>query len=181
MKKKILIALLLISTAVLSTPHYPNGIPSIGPLEGGPTFWGENPDGTYFDGVSYGAGYTIDLPNKEKLHLRVALTTYLNGRGNKNEKSIYFGFDKPIEGFTGEINLKYKDKKGANIVRNYKGTLNGKTTYIYNTFFDFAGADEKVKVTMELLLNDDKKITIKLDSTVAKDLITISQLFPEAK
>ena len=47
--------------------------------------------------------------------------------------------------------------------------------------FDFSGVDNDSKVTVELLLNDGKKLSAKLKKEVAQDWIFISHTYPGIK
>jgi hypothetical protein len=47
--------------------------------------------------------------------------------------------------------------------------------------FDFSDADANSRVTVEFLLNDGKKLSVKLKKVVSQDWIFISQKFPVTK
>ena len=180
MKKSIVILLLFLGTIIFSTPYYPNGIPNIGPLKGGATFWGEDGQGNYIDGVSYGATYEIKVPNYESLVLDISVSKYLNGN-SKDSQSFYITLKKEIKDFTGNINMIIMNKNGKEIIKEYKGYLpnpNYKVRYEFNSPLDFDGADDNAAVSLELVLNNGKNIKIKLDKSVAKDLIFIAKQFP---
>lgn len=180
MKKKLAVILFFLMYAIVSaTPYYPSGIPSIGPLKGQVTFWGEDADGNYFDGVSYGTDYEINIPNHGQLKIRVMLSTYSDSK--EATKNVALILAKPIEGFSGEINIKAVNSNKESIIRNYKGDFNGVSDYNYNNFFDFSGIDEKSRVTLELILENGKKTSVRLNNSMVKDLIFISQFFPEEK
>ena len=180
MNKKLLAALFLTVCIVLSaTPYYPGGIPSKGPLKGQVTFWGEDSEGNYFDGVSYGTDYEISIPGHGKMKMSIHLSEYFNG--TEPNKNINISFEKSIKGFNGEVNIKAVNPDKTVIIRNYRGNPKNDTNYGYSTFFDFEGVDEKAAVTLELILENEKKISVRLGNSVSKDLISISRLFPEKK
>ncbi len=180
MKKNIITLLLFLGTIIFSTPYYPNGIPSIGSLKGGVTFWGEDGQGNYIDGVSYGATYEIKVPNYESLVLDINISKYLNGN-LKDSQSFDITLKKEIKDFTGNINMIIKNKDGKEIIKEYKGYFPNpsyKVRYGFESPLDFDGADDNATVTLELVLNKGKNIRIKLDKSVAKDLIFIAKQFP---
>ena len=82
---------------------------------------------------------------------------------------------------TGEIIIKSLNSNGKIIVRNYNGTVNNEKRIIYNSFFDFSEINEKSEVTMEFLLENGEKLSVKIDGQILKDLISLSEYFPENK
>ena len=180
MKNIILLIFLSFIWIVPATPHYPNGIPNIGPLKGGVTFWGGEDTGEYFDGVTYSSDYKINVPNHGDVRIYIHLTHYLNSiKSRKDEKSVTLIFENPIKGFTGEINIKSINSSKKTLVRKYKGSFNGTSNWVYNSFFDFSEINENCIVTIELLLDNGKKVDIRLKGQILKDLISISEYFPE--
>ena len=181
--KKIVIFILSCMFMALATPHYPNGIPNIGPLKGGPTFWGQDKDGNYFDGVRYGYSNKINSSKYGSIELSINYTKYLNSMLKKmeNKKSISISFKEPVKKMTGEIIIKSLNSDGKIIVRNYNGTVNNEKRIIYDSFFDFSGITEKSEVTMEFLLENGEKLSVKIDGQILKDLISLSEHFPESK
>ena len=166
-------------TMILATPHFPGGIPSIGPLKGGVTFWGTDADGNYIDGVTYDADYNINVPKYGEIKVKIGVTTFYSG-GQKAETSISFVLDKPMDDFTGEVSINTVTG-GKTTVNNYKGNSNNSRTYTYSPMFDFTGADKNSGITVDFLLNDGKKLSVKLKKETAQDWIFISQQFPESK
>ena len=47
--------------------------------------------------------------------------------------------------------------------------------------FDFSEINEKSEVTMEFLLENGEKLSVKIDGQILKDLISLSEYFPENK
>ena len=181
--KKIVIFILSCMFLALATPYYPNGIPNIGPLKGGPTFWGQDKEGNYFDGVKYGYNNKISSSKYGDIELSINYTKYLNSMLKKmeNKKSISMTFKEPVKKMTGEIIIKSLNSDGKIIVRNYNGTVNNEKRIIYNSFFDFSEINEKSEVTMEFLLENGEKLSVKIDGQILKDLISLSEYFPENK
>lgn len=181
--KKILIFFLSCLFMALATPHYSGGIPNIGPLEGQITFWGGKDTGEYFDGVEYGYSNKIADKKYGDIKLSISYTHYLNSvkKNKEDKKRVHLTFEKPIDNITGEMKIKILNSNGKSIERIYKGTVNNKKEIIYNSFFDFSGINEKSKVTMEFLLVDGKKIPVKINGQILKDLISLSEYFPETE
>ena len=96
-------------------------------------------------------------------------------------KNINISFEKSIKGFNGEVNIKAVNPDKTVIIRNYRGNPKNDTNYGYSTFFDFEGVDEKAAVILELILENEKNISVRLGNSVSKDLISLSRLFPEKK
>ena len=99
----------------------------------------------------------------------------------ENKKSISMSFKEPVKKMTGEIIIKSLNSDGKIIVRNYNGTVNNEKRIIYNSFFDFSEINEKSEVTMEFLLENGEKLSVKIDGQILKDLISLSEYFPENK
>ena len=181
MKNKAMVILFfLFGIVIFATPHFPEGIPSIGPLKGGETFWGTDVEGNYIDGVTYHADYNIEIPKYGQVQVKIGATEFYSG-GGKAETSVLFILKKPMDGFTGEININTVNSGGKTIIKNYKGYSDRSGEYMYNAMFDFSDADANSRVTVEFLLNDGKKLSVKLKKVVSQDWIFISQKFPVTK
>ena len=181
MKNKVMLILFfLFGIAIFATPHYPGGIPSIGPLQGGATFWGTDADGNYIDGVTYSADYDIDVPKYGRLHVEIGVTKFLSG-GGESETRVSITSEKSLEDFTGEINIYTVNSSGKTIVKNYKGYLNNTREYRYNGMFDFTDADKDAKITLEFPLKNGKNLSVKLKKETAQDWIFISKEFSQTK
>ena len=181
MKNKIMaILFFLFGIVIFATPHFPGGIPSIGPLQGGVTFWGTDDDGNYTDGVTYSADYDIDVPKYGRLHVEIGVTEFFTG-GENAETRVSIMSEKSLEDFTGEINIYTTDSSGKTIVRNYKGYLNNDREYRYNTMFDFTDAGKNSKITLEFPLKNGKNLSVKLKKETAQDWIFISGRFSQTK
>ena len=175
--------LLLFFTHTLeATPYYPNGIPSIGPLEGGNTFWGQNENNDeYFDGTGYGTSYKIKLPTKEILHLDISasIISYQH-QGRKSTHS--FSIPNNIEGFSGKLNILLLNPKEEPIKKTYEGWLNIPQTGVYFTGyppFDFKEAKPNAQIAIELILTNGETIYVRLDKQTSADLIFIARSFPD--
>ena len=179
----LLFFLFLGSTLASATPYYPNGIPSIGPLQGGVTFWGQTPEGEYLDGTSYSANYKIILPTKQLLPTDISAdkTSYSGKTGNKSTHS--FSIQNDIKNFAGEFNLCILNPNEEVIKKNYKGSLNIPNTGTYFTnykSFDFSEAKENTKIALELILTNGETTYIILDNQTTKDLLFIAKSFPDS-
>ena len=181
MKNKIITVLFyLFGFIIFTTPYFPGGIPDIGPLKGGSTFWGTDADGNYIDGVSYSANYDIDVPKYGRLQVGIGVTEFLSG-GGEPETRVSIMSEKSLEDFTGEINVYTVDSNGKTTIKTYDGYLNNAREYRYNEMFDFTGADKNSKITLEFLLHNGKKLSVKLKKEIAQDWIFISQRFSQTK
>ena len=178
----LLLCLFLGSTLTNATPYYPNGVPSIGPLQGGATFWGKTIEGDHLDGTSYYANFKIKLPTKQILSLDVSAdkTSYSDKTGNKSTHS--FSIQNDIKNFAGEFNLCIFNPNEEVIKKNYKGSLNVPDTGTYFTNykpFDFSEAKENTKIALELILTNGETTYIILDDQTTTDLLFIAKSFPD--
>ena len=178
----LLLCLFLGSTLTNATPYYPNGVPSIGPLQGGVTFWGQTIEGDHLDGTSYYANFKIKLPTKQILSLDVSAdkTSYSDKTGNKSTHS--FSIQNDIKNFAGEFNLCIFNPNEEVIKKNYKGSLNVPDTGTYFTNykpFDFSEAKENTKIALELILTNGETTYIILDDQTTTDLLFIAKSFPD--
>jgi len=176
--KKILIIFILILkfTVTFATPNYPDGIPDIGSLKGGITFWGQNPDGSYFDGVSYEGEYKINFPNFREMTVYFDVKTYING-GNNNDKNIFINFKTSIKDFTGKIIIEATNFKGEISTKDYQFAFQRDSNYSYEDFFDFSGIKENDKVIMKLILDNGKTLNTRLKKSLVKDWISVWESF----
>jgi len=174
--------LLLFTSTLEATPYYPNGIPSIGPLKGGNTFWGQNENNDeYFDGTGYGTSYKIKLPTKEILHLDISasIISYQH-QGRKSTHS--FSIPNNIEGFSGKLNILLLNPKEEPIKKTYEGWLNIPQTGVYFTGyppFDFKEAKPNAQIAIQLILTNGETIYVRLDKQTSADLIFIARSFPD--
>ena len=180
----LLLCLFLGSTLTNATPYYPNGVPSIGPLQGGVTFWGQTIEGDHLDGTSYYANFKIKLPTKQILSLDVSAdkTSYY-GTKSRTTSTHSFSIQNDIKNFAGEFNLCIFNPNEEVIKKNYKGSLNVPDTGTYFTNykpFDFSEAKENAKIALELIVTDGKAIYVVLDKQPTKDLLFIAKSFPDS-
>ncbi len=182
--KRIIISLVVFfltaAAAAVATPYYPGGVPSIGPLKGGNTFWGRTDDGKYFEGTGYYANYEIKLPNKEILFLDInARTTNYQERGTESSHS--FSIRKGVKNFSGKFNLCILNPGEEVIKKQYEGKLNIPETGSYFTNyqpFDFKKVQKNAKIALELLLNNGKTVHIPIDNKTSEEWIFIARQFP---
>lgn len=180
MKKilNLLYIIIIISFATLATPHYPDGIPDIGPLKGGATFWGQDTDGGYFEGVSYGASYQIKISNSNNINININVNKAVSStKGSYTEKSTYIYLKNPIQNFSGKIQLEYNNTSGKKITKTYQGDPHGKDVFIINTVFDLRDVKPNSNVTLILVLYNGRAIKAKINKKISGHLIEIANLF----
>ena len=114
------------------------------------------------------------------MQVKIRVTQFYSG-GGKTETRVLLVLSEPLDSFTSEINIITADSKGKTIIKTYEGYSDRKWEYKYNEMFDFSGVDNDSKVTVELLLNDGKKLSAKLKKEVAQDWIFISHTYPGIK
>lgn len=140
-----------------------------GPVKPEISFWGQTPEGEYFDGISYLNQTQLQIPNQDtqiKVQIFKEVSSY-QYQGTKTESRFYLTFSKPIESFSGEIRIFVLNPDSTVCMSKYFCSENQEMIHFNYSAMDLKSAQAGAKLTMDLMLDDGKSIEVPIPNEIA--------------
>lgn len=140
-----------------------------GPVKPEISFWGQTPEGEYFDGISYRNQTQLQIPNQDtqiQVQIFKEVSSY-QYQGKKTESSFYLTFSEPLKSFSGEIQIFILNPDSTVCMSKYLCTGDQESINFNYSAMDLNSAQAGAKLTMNLILEDGKAIEVPVPDAIA--------------
>lgn len=169
--RKLMLSLVLflgLCNAAYGTPYITEDMRR-GPVKPEISFWGQTPEGEYFDGISYQNLTELQIPNQDtqiKIQIFKEVSSY-QYQGKKTESNFNLIFSGPLESFSGEIRIFILNPDSTVCMSKYLCQESRERIYYSYSAMDLKNAQTGAKLIMELILEDGTSLETPVPDEIA--------------